>query len=91
MNPREMKKTRAEARAPDLGAPGMRAPGTQATGAFDLSSETIDRRFRELSQLHQLGLEIQDARWLGTLEEIAERNASRRTGPDLKPQRAAGT
>lgn len=44
----------------------------------DMSPEAIDRRLRELSELYALGREIRSARWLGTLEELAERGSRNR-------------
>lgn len=63
--------------------------------SVEFSSEAIDLRFRELSQLYELGIAIRGARWLGTLCEIEEREGgdkerhhpldstrpSRKTGP----------
>ena len=40
-----------------------------------MSPEAIDRRLRELGQLYELGIEIQTARWLGTLKELEENSA----------------
>ena len=63
----------------------------RATRAVDMSSEAIDRRLRELSQLYELGLEIRGAHWLGTLEEIANRDSAPESGLDAERQDARGT
>ena len=52
-----------------------------AARAVDMSPEAIDRRLRELSQLYELGLEIRGARWIGTVEEIAQRTAEGKAAP----------
>lgn len=55
----------------------MKKKDSRTPKSVDMSSEAMDRRLRELGQLYELGVEIQGARWLGTLQEIAEREASR--------------
>lgn len=37
-------------------------------GPPDMSSEGIDRRLREVAQLHELGVSLLQARWVGPLE-----------------------
>ena len=43
---------------------------TSKRAPVDMSSEGIDRRMRELAQLHRLGVEIAKARRLGKLRKL---------------------
>ena len=47
----------------------------EARRRVDMSAEAIDRRLRELAQLHRLGMSLKKGRWIGPAEDSDRREA----------------
>ena len=57
---------------------------------IDMSDEAIDRRFRELGQLYDLGMQLKSARWIGKLSREGDRPGDGGDGNVQKSATQAG-
>jgi hypothetical protein len=55
-----------------------------------MSDEAIDRRFRELGQLYDLGMQLKSARWIGKLSREGDRPGDGGDGNVQKSATQAG-
>ena len=58
--------------------------GSEGNGDSNLPPDVIDRRLRDLAQLHRLGMSLRGGRWIGRVSE--DRRAASESGSPHPPK-----